>query len=74
MEKGRYIIKVNDKAYHSYKEMCADLDIDFKEFMRIKHESPGISQLDLLCHFYDRVIIRTTDSSLRVCIGNKKSI
>ncbi len=74
MEKGRYIIKVNDKAYHSYKEMCADLDIDFKEFMRIKHETPGISQLDLLSNFYDRVIIRWTDSSFHVCIGNKKSI
>lgn len=74
MEKNRYIIKVNDKGYHSYSEMCADLDIDFKEFMKIKHENPDISQLDLLRNFYDRVLIRMTDSSFRVSIGNKKSI
>ena len=72
MGKGRYIIKVNDKEYHSYKEMCDDLDIDFKEFMRIKHEAPGISQFDLLSCFYDRVLIRMTDSSFRVRMENKK--
>ncbi len=72
MGKGRYIIKVNDKEYHSYKEMCADLDLDFKEFMRIKHEAPGISQFDLLSCFYDRVLIRMTDSSFRVRMENKK--
>lgn len=72
MGKGRYIIKINDKEYHSYKEMCADLDIDFKAFMRIKHERPGISQFDLLSCFYDRVLIRMTDGSFRVRMENKK--
>ena len=72
MSKNKYIIKVNDKEYHSYKEMCADLDLDFKEFMRIKHEAPGISQFDLLSCFYDRVLIRMTDSSFRVRMENKK--
>ncbi len=59
----KYIIKVNDKEYHSYKELCADLDINYKTFMKTKHDDPGISQWNLLKHFYEHIIIRMTDSS-----------
>ena len=65
----KYIIKVNDVEYHSYKELCTDLDIDFGEFMRFKHDNPEVSQGDLLSHFYEEVWVRMTDSSLWV---NKK--
>ena len=64
--KNKYIIKVNNIEYHSYQEMCVDLDIDFKEFMKLKHESPDISELDLLSHFFEEVLIRMTDSSYLV--------
>ena len=67
----KYIIKVNDKEYHSYKEMCVDLDIDFEEFMKIKHANPGMSQLDLLSSFYEKALIRMTDSSFFVNKRNK---
>lgn len=63
MSKNKYIIKVNDKEYHSYKEMCVDLDIDYKDFIKMKHENHGISEVDLLSHFFDEVLIRMTDSS-----------
>ena len=68
----KYIIKVNDKEYHSYKELCSDLDIDFKEFMKIKHNNPEISQFDLINHFYEKVLIRMTDSSFFVDKKYKK--
>lgn len=61
--KNKYNIKVNNIEYHSYQEMCIDLDIDFKEFMKLKHESSDISELDLLSHFFEEVLIRMTDSS-----------
>ena len=73
MREGRYIIKVNDVEYHSYKEMCAGLDIEFKDFMRIKHENPDISQSELLSHFFDRIMLRMTDSCFFVNMKYKKN-
>ncbi len=54
----KYIIKVNDKEYHSYKELCTDLDIDHGTFMKLKHDNPEFSQRDLLNHFYENVLVR----------------
>ncbi len=73
MRDSRYIIKVNDVEYHSYKEMCSGLDIEFKEFMRLKHETPGILQGDLLSHFFDGILMRMTDSSFFINMKNKKN-
>ena len=73
MMNNKYIIKVNDKEYHSYKEMCAALDIDFKEFLKIKHENPDITEMDLLSHFYDGILLRMTDSSYFVNMQNKRT-
>ena len=53
--------------------MCVDLNIDFKEFMRIKHETPDISQFDLLSNFFDSVMVRMTDSSFRVSMEKRKA-
>lgn len=63
---------VNDKEYHSYKEMCVDLDIDLKEFLKLKHKNPDMSEMDLLSFFYDGVLIRMTDSSFLVNRKNKR--
>lgn len=60
----KYIIKVNDIEYHSYSDFCKAFNIDYKEFMKYKHESS--SQLDLMEHFFSKVIVRMTDSSYRV--------
>ena len=49
--------------YHSYKELCTDLDIDHGTFMKLKHDNPEFSQRDLLNHFYENVLVRMTDSS-----------
>lgn len=62
----KYIIKVNDIEYHSYLDLCIALNIDWKEFMKVKHENPDISQYDLLSHFYKKILIRMTDSSFFV--------
>ncbi len=62
----KYIIKVNDIEYHSYKELCTDLDIDYAVFMKVKHDNPEISQLDLLKHFYEHVLVKMIDSSFLV--------
>ena len=62
----KYIIKVNDIEYHSYKELCTDLDIDYAVFMKVKHDNPEISQLDLLNHFYEHVLVKMIDSSFLV--------
>lgn len=69
----KYIIKVNDIEYHSYKELCTDLDIDYGVFMRVKHDNPEIDQYDLLNHFYEHVLVRMTDSSFLVNERSKKS-
>lgn len=61
---GKYIIKVNGIEYHSYTDFCKDFNIDYKEFMKYKHENP--SQLDLMEHFFSRVMIKMTDSSIWV--------
>ena len=68
----KYIIKVNSKEYHSYKELCDDLDIDYGEFMRVKLANPKLSQMDLLSHFFERVLIKMTDSSYLVSKDSKK--
>ena len=47
-----------------------DLEIDFKEFTKVKHENPQMSQFELLNYFFDEVIIKMQDSSFRV--GNRK--
>ena len=62
----KYIIKVNGIEYHSYQELCNDLEIDFKEFMKVKHDKPNISQYELLTHFKNNVIIKMQDSSFMV--------
>ena len=69
----KYIIKVNDTEYHSYKELCTDLDIDYRVFMKVKHDNPEISQWELLNHFYENVLVRMTDSSFFVNERFKKS-
>ena len=70
--KDKYIIKVNGIEYHSYKELCTVLDIDFKEFMKVKHKNPDISQLELLNRFYDKVLLRMDDSSFYINPKNRK--
>ena len=70
----KYIIKVNNKEYHSYKDLCTDLDIDHGVFMSVKHDNPEISQWDLLNYFYEHVLIRMTDSSFFVNERFKKNI
>lgn len=70
--KDKYIMKLNGIDYHSYKELCIDLDIDFKEFMKVKHNNPDISQLELLNRFYDKVLLRMDDSSFYVNPKNRK--
>lgn len=62
----KYIIKVNGIEYHSYQELCNDLEIDFKEFMKVKYDKPDISQYELLTHFKNNVIIKMQDSSFMV--------
>ena len=59
----KYIIKVNGVEYHSYKEMCTDLDMDFKIFMKLKFGNPEMSSMDLLRHFYESVLIKMSDGS-----------
>ena len=61
-----------DNEYHSYKELCDDLDIDYGEFMRVKLANPKLSQMDLLSHFFERVLIKMTDSSYLVSKDSKK--
>lgn len=63
---SKYIIKVNETEYHSYQDLCNDIEIDFKEFMKVKHENPQMSQFELLNYFFDEVIIKMQDSSFRV--------
>lgn len=69
----KYIIKVNDKEYYSYKELCTDLDIDHGAFMKLKHDNPDLSQGDLLNYFYENVLVRMTDSSFFVNDRFRKS-
>ncbi len=63
---NKFIIKVNDIEYHSYSDFCKAFNINYKEFMNYKHENPNISQLDLLGHFFDKVLVRMDDSSFFV--------
>ncbi len=63
---GKYIIKVNDIEYHSYQDLCNSMNIDWKEFIKIKHDNPDISQLDLLKIFFGNVTVKMTDSSFYV--------
>ena len=62
----KYIIKVNGVEYHSYKEMCANMGIDYKVFMKIKCENPELSEMNLLACFYEKVFICMSDGSYAV--------
>ena len=66
------IIKVNDKEYSTYKELCSDLEINYGTLMKIRAKNPSISQYDLLRHFYKHVLFRLTDQSYLVSKDSKK--
>ncbi len=40
--------------------------------MRVKLANPKLSQMDLLSHFFERVLIKMTDSSYLVSKDSKK--
>ena len=68
----KYLIKVNNKMYHSYKELCDDLDIDYKEFMKLKLNNPDIWEMELLAHFFSEVYMSVDDGHYSVDINSRK--
>ena len=66
------IICVNGKAYHSYKNLCTDLDIDYKRFMKLKCENHDFSEMELLSCFYDDVFMKMSDDSYLINPNKKK--